>query len=101
MEETKTRKAPEILKAKYAVTFEFMTRAPVTIRGEVEGWKLQTLMVKAIKEARVQAKKPESIAKYGTIIGWSSISVLLDRYDFLSKDSESKDSKDSDSKEEV
>ncbi len=75
--------SPNKIKAKYAVTFEFMTRLPVTIRGEVEAGASHTLAMRAIKAARIQAKKPKSIAKYGTIIGWSSISILLDRYDFM------------------
>ena len=61
-----------MIKAKYAVTFESDTRPPVTVRGEVESISLPKLAWRAIKDAREKAPK----------IGWSSISILLDRSEF-------------------
>lgn len=60
-------------KAKYAVTFEFTVKQPVTIRGEVEAKTYGALINRAVREAKRNSK--------GQTINWSSISVLIDRYD--------------------
>lgn len=64
------------MKCKYAVTFEFIVKLPVTIRGEMEAINPHTIATRAIREAKTLAK----ITKQSTV-NWSSISILIDRYD--------------------
>lgn len=65
------------MKVKYAVTFEFMVRQPITVRGEAEAGSIRTLAARAIDDA-----EQSDIDSHRN---WSSISILLDRYDFMSK----------------
>lgn len=67
---------PEMIKATYAVTFEFPVKRPVTIRGNVEAWQPHSLFQRAVKEAKKEARKTKQ-----SIVGWSSISTLIDRYE--------------------
>ena len=60
------------MRAKCAVTFEFDRRAPVTWRGEVSAFGVQTLVSRAVK----QAKRDLHPAR------WSSMNVVvLERLD--------------------
>ena len=60
------------MRVKYAVTFEFLERPPLTHRGEVSGGHPSTCMRLATKEAH-QALRPAR---------WSSVvCVLLERLD--------------------
>lgn len=52
---------------RYAVTFEFDTRAPVTHRGTVTGGKAATLVNRATREAQ-RVLRP---------VNWSSMNVVL------------------------
>lgn len=81
MDKTKTKYKKQ--KCEYAVTFEFNVKLPITIRGEIEASALGTLASRAVKQAKIKARQPESIEKYGTIASWSSISILLDRFKFM------------------
>jgi len=57
---------------RYAVTFEFATRAPITLRGTVAGGRAATCVARATKAAQL-ALKP---------VGWSSVvCCLLERLD--------------------
>lgn len=59
------------MQCKYAVTFEFETRPPICIRGEMTAISPNTIASRAIKEARYKAK-PRN---------WISMVVLLERLD--------------------
>lgn len=60
------------MKARYAVTFEFETRPPITHRGTVEGWSASTCTRRAVEEAQ-RALRP---------VLWCSMDcVLLERLD--------------------
>lgn len=55
---------------RYAVTFEFDNRAPLTHRGTVDGWSASTCVARATRIAQ-RALKP---------VNWSSmVCVLLER----------------------
>jgi hypothetical protein len=58
------------MKCRVAVTFEYETRAPETLRMDLEAGGPQTMAARAIREARKQIKPR----------GWASIVVLLERY---------------------
>jgi hypothetical protein len=60
------------MRVRYAVTFEFETRPPLTHRGEVEGGFAHTCVMRATREAQRRLKP----------INWSSmVCVLLERLD--------------------
>ncbi len=60
------------MKVRYAVTFEFDVRAPMTHRGIVTGGRAATCVARATREAQ-KALSP---------VGWSSmVCVLLERLD--------------------
>ena len=67
------------MKCKYAVTFEFPERMPLTRRGELSASNAGTIARRAINEAKKEFKP----------INWSSLVVLLDRGD--SQDEETDD----------
>ncbi len=57
---------------RYAVTFEFDTRPPITLRGTVEGWAASTCVARATRIAQ-KALKP---------VAWTSmVCCLLERLD--------------------
>jgi hypothetical protein len=63
-----------LMRVRYAVTFEFMNKAPVTHRGEVEGGSPATLAHRAVRDAK-QALGMQTA-------WWSSMNcVLLERLD--------------------
>ena len=69
---TTPREKARPLRVRYAVTFEFLERPPLTLRGTVSGWSADTCVKLATREAR-KALKP---------VGWSSmVCVLLERLD--------------------
>lgn len=65
------------MKSNYAITFEFMTSQPITHRGEISASSVRTLAARAIDEA----------VKANPNLNWSSICIVLDRYDFMKFDS--------------
>lgn len=78
--ETKVKtKRTTTIRAKYAVTFEFNVKPPITIRGEVTSTSLHTCAARAVKEAKKEVRIKSKKDKEFNIIGWSSYSVLIDR----------------------
>lgn len=57
------------MKIRYSVTWEYETRAPETMTGEVEAVTVSTAARRALEAARKEAKP----------IGWSSVVCLLER----------------------
>lgn len=57
------------MKCKYAVSFEFSIKNPITVRGEVRAMSARTLAARALDEATI--KEPG--------LKWSSIVILLER----------------------
>lgn len=57
------------MKCKYAVTFEFLTSPPITVRGEVNATSARTIAARALDDAT--EKNPG--------VSWTSISILLER----------------------
>jgi len=71
------------MKSKYAVTFEFNERQPLTYRGIAMATSIRTLAARAIDLAIEDNKKDE---REDTSKGhWSSICIVLDRYDFMNE----------------
>jgi hypothetical protein len=61
-----------VMTCRYAVTFEFETRAPMTARGVIAGGRAATCVARATRKAQ-EALRP---------VGWSSmLCVLLERVD--------------------
>lgn len=55
--------------ARYAVTFEYDTKPPVTMRGEIVASAMPTLVARAARQAARDAGRQT----------WSSVSVLIER----------------------
>lgn len=55
--------------AKYAVTFEYETKPPRTMRGEISASAMPTLVARATRKAARDAGRQK----------WSSVSVLIER----------------------
>ncbi len=59
------------MNAKYAVTFEYETKPPLTMRGEISASAMPTLVARATRKAARDAGRQT----------WSSVSVLIERAD--------------------
>ena len=76
-EHSKPLKPPTRLRLKYAVTFEFDTRPPITHKGIVEGWEASTCTRRAVEEAQGVLRP----------VNWTSmVCVLLERLSALDDD---------------